>query len=434
MPNISIDTLKMRFSTGNKPTEEDFHNLIDTLITGGISAGEALSLLSPRQTVLGLNTTHAVSAAGVAAYVSDKIASYSEARSASSNTKIMTPKRTRESITYYNAREHYTKPQINDFFQGEVAGKKTVAWENVAGKPSTFIPSDDSISPSKLQNDSVTPDALAEDYEPILFRHYEREGIVRNATKIVIGIEIEGGAANFNRPLAIYDLKVIGGGGYYFHMLIHLHRISSNPPEIILTPCHINYQGQDRANKIDISLDGKTSSRYRTVGTLTEEKEKWYQNIFIGNTNNNVQSANLHPFQEGYYFMLRRLEGDLIKSTSIASFIVTSPRSLILMPLPPKTLEFTLAPGENSQALTISFRAYGYQSTFISGLTITGSAFSLSSTIPSQVAPAGVYTLTITYRRPRGRVSAVSMGSFQFNHNASNIPSPAIYTLKGYRL
>ena len=393
MPNISIDTLKMRFSTGNKPTEEDFHNLIDTLITGGISAGEALSLLSPRQTTLGLNTTHAVSAAGVAAYVSDKIASYSEARTASSNEKIMTPRRTRESIIYYNNREHYTQTQINNFFQGEVAGKKTVAWENVAGRPSTFIPQDDSISPAKLQNDSVTPDALAEDYEPIIFRHYEKEGIVANATSIIIGIEIEGGAANYNRPLAIYDLKVFGGGGYYFHMLIHLHRISTNPPEIILTPCHINYRGQDYFNKLDFSLDGRTASQYRTVGTLTEGKEKWYQNIFIGNTDNNVQSSNLHPFQEGYYFMLRRLEGNLIKSASIASFIVTSPKSLILMPLPPKTLEFILAPGENTQTLTISLKTYGYQSTFISGISITGNSFSLSSSIPFHVAPAGVQTL-----------------------------------------
>ena len=433
MPSISIDTLKMRFSTGNKPTEEDFHNLIDTLITGGISAGEALSLLSPRQTTFGINTTHAVSAAGVAAYVSDKFASYAEARTASSTTKIMTPRRTRESFIYYNNREHYSKTQINNFFQGEVAGKKTVAWENVAGRPSTFIPEDNSISPAKLQNDSVTPDALAEDYEPVIFRHYEKEGIIRNATNIIIGIEIEGGSANHNRPLAIYDLKVFGGGGYYFHMLIHLHRISTNPPEIMLTPCHINYQGQDRANKLDFSLDGKAASQYRTVGTLSLEKEKWYQNIFIGNTNNNVQSSNLHQFQEGYYFMLRRLEGNLIKSASIASFIVTAPRILILMPLPPKTLEFILLPGENSQTLTLSFKAYGYLNTFISSIEITGSAFSLSSSIPFQLAPAGVFTLNITYRRPRGRASAISVGSFQFNHNASNIPSPAIYTLKGYR-
>ena len=431
MPNISIDTLKMRFSTGNKPTEEDFHNLIDTLISGGISAGEALSLLSPRQTALGLNTTHAVSAAGVAAYVNDKLASYGDARTGSSNTKIMTPRRTRESVIYYNAIQHYTKTQINNFFHGEVAGKKTVAWGNVAGKPATFIPQDDSISPAKLQNDSVTPDALAEDYEPVIFRHYEKTGIIRSATNIVIGIEIEGGAATYNRPLAIYDLKVFGGGGYYFHMLIHLHRISSNPPEIMLTPCHINYQGQDSANKLDFSLDGRTASQYRTVGTLIAEKEKWYQNIFIGNTNNNVQSSNLHKFQEGYYFMLRRLEGDLIKNASIASFIVTAPRSLILMPLPPTTLEFILAHGENSQTLTISFKLYGYLTTFISSIQITGSAFSLSSTIPFQMSPAGVYTLNITYRRPLGR-STISTGSFQFNHNATNIPSPAIYTLKGY--
>ena len=433
MPNISIDTLKMRFSTGNKPTEEDFHNLIDTLLTGGISAGEALSLLSPRLTAFGLDTTHAVSAAGVAAYVSEKLASYGEARAASSNEKIMTPRRTREYITYYNSRENYSQTQINSFFHGEVGGKKTVAWANVAGKPTTFIPQDDSVSPAKLQNDSVTPDALAEDYEAVIFRHYERDGIVRSATNLVFGIEIKGGSSTYNRPMGIYDLKVFGGGGYYFHLLIQIYRVATDPPEIILTPCHINFRGQNYANKLDISLDGKIASLYRTVATLTAAKEKWYQNIYIGNTNPQVQSSNLHPIQEGYYFILRRIEGNLIQNASISSFIVTASRILTLIPLPPRNLEFRLEHGENSQTFRISFRSYGYLSPFISGITISGNGFSISSSNSFSVVGIGVYHLTITYTRVHGRNDNPNIGALQFNHNGSNIPSPVRYTLKAYQ-
>ena len=91
MPNVSIEELKTRFAAGAKPSEQDFHNLIDTFVSGSISAGGALSLLEPSLARQGVDNTQAITAAGVAAFFNYQLASLGDARSGLSTQKIMTP-------------------------------------------------------------------------------------------------------------------------------------------------------------------------------------------------------------------------------------------------------------------------------------------------------------------------------------------------------
>ena len=439
MPNVSIEELKRQFSAGAKPSEQDFHNLIDTFVSGSISAGGALSLLEPTLVRQGIDNTQAVTAAGVAAFFNYQLASLGDAQAGISSRKIMTPRRTKEAISHFARQSHYTKSQIGSFFENTTNGKLQTHWNNVTAKPTTFTPSNNSVSSNKLQDNSVAPAHLIEEYPKLIVR-YERDTIKADANYIVLSLELDD-YSTYDRPLGVYILKVVGGGGFYFEVRLHFHRIGSESITCVLDPIIISYQSNLYASRVNLSLDYartlyKTTTEDRTPHTSLDTA--WYQNIYIRSISSAV---NLNNYSEGYYFMLTRLAGNTISNFYINSYRANDSKVMITTPNNSQG-KVILAPRVGTkETVERIVRIENPSSNFIriSYLSLSGTTFSLVNPINTPYNLLAKSELNLRIRMvPYSRDTASNpqrvryTGILQFYHDANNIISPTVIRFEAW--
>ena len=103
MATLDKETLKRKFADGEKPTGEDFSDLIDTIQSGSAEVSTTIVPVSDQTASEGTNTTGFISSSGVKAYVDGQRATQAEAQAGTSNDKLMTPLRTDESINFRRA-------------------------------------------------------------------------------------------------------------------------------------------------------------------------------------------------------------------------------------------------------------------------------------------------------------------------------------------
>ena len=97
MAKKTAEELKKVFADGERPTGDDFSNLIDSTHGGGTSA--TIVPVSTQIAQNGTNSTGFVSPAGVKAYVDAQKATKGEAEAGLDNNKLITPLRAKEAIT-----------------------------------------------------------------------------------------------------------------------------------------------------------------------------------------------------------------------------------------------------------------------------------------------------------------------------------------------
>ena len=100
MATLDKETLKSRFADGEKPTGEDFSDLIDTIRSGAAEGGTSTLPVSDAVSAEGTNTTGFVSPSGVKAHVDGRRATHAEAHEGADHRKLMTPLRVKQAITF----------------------------------------------------------------------------------------------------------------------------------------------------------------------------------------------------------------------------------------------------------------------------------------------------------------------------------------------
>ena len=97
MAKKTAEELKKVFADGERPTGDDFSDLIDSTHGGGTET--TIVPVSEQIAQAGTNSTGFVSPAGVKAYVEGQKATKGEAEAGTSHGKLMTPLRTKEALT-----------------------------------------------------------------------------------------------------------------------------------------------------------------------------------------------------------------------------------------------------------------------------------------------------------------------------------------------
>ena len=190
-------------------------------------------------------------------------------------------------------------------------------------------------------------------------------------------------SSTFDRPLSVYNLKVVGGGGYFFESRLHFHRKGSGGLTCVLEPIVTTFLGALYSNRASMSLS-RTSTIFKATAAdrtpYSSSDNAWHQNVYIRSIGT---AANLNNYQEGYYFLFTQLTGKSISNFFVTSYKTTHSRVLVTTPDSKRGNIILASPAGTTNYVEQEIRVenIGTSSTRISYISVSGITFSLVNTI-----------------------------------------------------